>query len=142
MTDQHSPDEKYYAKVRSLQAVLVKTADPTTIRPGSEQCDIEAAKLTKNHEIYNRLTVHAGARLAQLEKEYAERFLAVFASYDDAKLEAIGANRGDKKILVKAELREEQAKIDECKNALLYFRAMAEWCVQTTHYYKKIREAT
>ena len=72
MTDQQSPDEKYYNKVRTLQAVLVKTADPMTIRPGSDDCDVEAAKLTKNHEIYNRLAVHAGARLAQLEKEYAE----------------------------------------------------------------------
>lgn len=134
--------EQYYEKVKRLKAVLVQTGDPTTIRPGDEAVDVEAAKLTKNHEIYNRLSVHAGARLALLEKLYAERFLQVFASYDDAKLEAMSANRGDKKTLVKAELREEQAAIDETKNALIYFRAMADWCVQTTHYYKKIREAT
>lgn len=137
-----SDAEKYYETVKQLSANLVPTADPTTIRPGSEECDAEAAKLTKNHEIYNRLAVHAGARLARLEKEYAERFLALFAAYTDERLEAICANRGDKKALVKAELREEQAAIDEAKNALHYFRSMAEWCVQTTHYYKKVREAT
>lgn len=139
MTDD---SERYYETVKKLKAVLVQTSDPTTIRPGSEACDVEAAKLTKNHEIYNRLCVHAGARLARLEKAYAERYLQVFGEYDDTRLDAMSANRGDKKSLVKAELREEQAAIDETKNALLYFRAMAEWCIQTTHYYKKIREAT
>ena len=65
----------------------------------------------------------------------------VFASYDDTKLETMSANRGDKKSLVKAELREEQAKIDECKTLCCTF---GRWLTGASDdpLLQKIREAT
>lgn len=131
--------EMYYAKVKRLKAVLVVVTDPQQIQKGSVEIDIELAKLAKNLEVYTRLSIHAGSRLALLDKEYAEKYLQAFASWTDDRLESVTANRGHKEKLVKAELREQQYQIDDTKNALIYFNRMQECCIQWMNIYKKLR---
>lgn len=131
---------EYYEQVQKLKAVLIEPKDPRAVQRGDADTDEQMAVCAKNAQVYARLEVKAGARLACLERDYATAYLAAMVSFDDAKLEAMSAVRSHKEKLVKASLAQEQYLIDETHAARKYFARMGEVMIEWLNIYKKFRK--
>lgn len=130
---------EYYQQIKELKAVLIEPKDPRSVQSGDSDVDEQIAVCAKNAQVYTRLEVKAGARLALLERDYSQAYLVKMAEYTDAKLEAMSAVRSQKEKLVKAELSDEQYLIDETQAARRYFGRMAEVMDAWVQIYKKFR---
>lgn len=136
MTDMQA----YYEEIKNLKTYLLDPKDPRAVQSGDSEVDEQIAVCAKNLSVYARLEVKAAAHLSILEKEYSDAYLASMIEYNDERLEAICATRSQKEKLVRAELAEQQRRIDETNSARKYFSRMWETMNEWIQVYKKFRK--